>query len=296
MSLQKLGKTKGKSIRRQRHMKKVLAVLVALAMLVTFASALDQFDYIKKVYIDPTRFEQLPAGYSLQDAQYSFLKMTSTDTSGDKTVYDGLGQSAYSTVQMGTSPTTITGYTENALSTSVTGTVVSDVTKQLIWQNGEIYQGTKPVTYDPQAGACEWKFDSWAGYERDQGAVLSGDIQDCKNPTFTVNFLDTPDEETKVDGLHEDYIKEYGTNAIDIGGMDYSTTSLLEAYAGQSPSAEIRHYPMQEPSLTDYTDIDFEATYFAGGKADIDPYSRTNDGRVFVDFSELDYNNVWWVA
>jgi len=309
MSLQKLGKTKGKSVRRQRHMKKILALLVALAMLVTYAAALEEFDYIKKYYIDPNKFAQLPGGYEIVDGQYSMIKMVSDLTPGDQ--QPSLSKSAYSDLTIGSlSGNTVTenAFIRNALSTAVTGKVVSDVTKQLIYQNGEAYYGMKPYNYDPQNPVKG--YDTWAGYSLDQGAVLSGDIQDCTTPSYTVNFKNLDGKEVIVGTglganfdttLKMDLVDQWnGNNYIVVRGptSDTADFSLGEAYAGQRSSAEVMHFPQSELSMTDHTDLTFEAGYFAGGLADLGP-GETKDAngayaKAEVLFDQLDSKFNWW--
>jgi len=311
MSLQKLGKTKGKSVRRQRHMKKILALLVALAMLVTYAAALEEFDYIKKYYIDPNKFAQLPGGYEIVDGQYSMIKMVSDLTPGDQ--QPTLSKTAYSDLTIGSldnaNNVVQNAFVRNALSTAVTGKVVSDVTKQLIYQNGEAYYGMKPYNYDPQNPVKG--YDTWAGYSLDQGAVLSGDIQDCTTPSYTVNFKNLAGDEATVGTnlasnfdtiLHMDLV-EMGwgpQNFIKISGptSDYADFSLGEAYAGQRSSAEVMHFPQSELSQVDHTDLTFEAGYFAGGLADLGPGDcKTQDNaynRASVSFDQLDSKFSWW--
>jgi len=312
MSLQKLGKTKGKSVRRQRHMKKILAVLVALAMLSTFAMAGDEWDYIKKVYVDPNKFASLPAGYEIVDGQYSFLKMVSDDTSGHPTGVGDfstywapgtLNEKAYSRLEFGgdgATASTVNAYVVNNLATSVTGKVMSDVTKQLIYQNGEAYYGMKPVTYDPQLPVSDPKFDSWAGYSRSQGAVLSGDIRDCKTPGFTVDFLASPTGENALVGIalnpafnptvHEWQTPVRGNDMqVTVFGDDTNANFALgEAFAGMEASAEARHYPQQTLSGIENTKMDFEASFFGGGYADMPANTK-----VGVDFSLLDSKIEW---
>jgi hypothetical protein len=306
-----LGKIKGKSVRRQRHMKKILALLVALAMLVTYATALEEFDYIKKYYIDPNRFAQLPGGYEIVDGQYSMIKMVSDLTPGDQ--QPTLSKSAYSSLTIGGDAATLTtpnAFIQQGLSTAVTGKVVSDVTKQLIYQNGEAYYGIKPYSYDPQNPVKG--YDTWAGYSLDQGAVLSGDIQDCTTPSYTVNFKNLAGDEATVGTsvastfdtiLHMDLVEAgFGPqNFIKVSGptSDVADFSLGEAYAGQRSSAEVMHFPQSELSMTDHTDLTFEAGYFAGGLADLGPGDeKLSDtgayNKATVDFSQLDSKFSWW--
>jgi hypothetical protein len=264
-------------------MKKVLAVLIALAMLVTFASATTQFDYIKDVYIDPNHFAQLPAGYSVSDGQYSSIKMVAQP--------DGVAtsQSAYSKLEVGTSVTAVSSgsgnigdsYVQNALVTQIAGTT-EGVSKQLIYQNGEIYVGNKPVVYDAQNPNCPWEVQNWAGYSRDQGAVFSGDL-DCTDKSFTVVFNDdqtAPEAKVKfMDGLYltEDMADDM---AVQVGVT--SGASLGEAFGGMSAGAEVTFLPQQALSQDDMTDMSFEAGFYAGGMADL-----SSADKVWVNFDPV---------
>jgi hypothetical protein len=265
-------------------MKKVLAVLVALAMLVTFASATTQFDYIKTVYIDPNHFATLPAGYSITDAQYSMIKMVAQP--------DGQisSQSAYSKVEVGTSQTTdghtVDAFVKNGLQTSIVGDT-DGVSKQLIYQNGEVYYGSKPVVYDAQNPPATWQFQNWAGYSRDQGAVFSGDL-DCPTKTFTVIFNDDNSnpqasvkfgDHTLVESMSDDMAVQVGATGDGV--------SLGEAFGGMSAAAEATYFPQQALSQIPMTDMDFEASFIAGGMADLGC-----EDKVFVDFNPANINGV----
>jgi len=258
-------------------MKKILAVLVALAMLVTFASATTQFDYIKKVYIDPNHFAELPTGWSITDAQYTFLKMVAQP---DGTVSS---QSAYSKLEVGGSQTldghTVDAYVKNGLQTAIVGDT-DGVSKQLIYQNGEVYYGSKPVTYDAQNPNCPWEFQNWAGYSRDQGAVFSGDL-DCPTKTFTVIFNDdnaNPQASVKF-GEHSLVENMADDMAVQVGATG-DGVSLGEAFGGMSAAAEATYFPQQALSQIPMTDMDFEASFYAGGMADLGCADS-----VFVDFN-----------